>query len=85
MSLTESKPQSASPVRSPYQAFTASALRERLLPATAPGGVLAWLIPLVVTLLGGLLRFVHLNHPHELIFDETYYVKDAWALLHFGH
>ncbi|TLK53616.1 phospholipid carrier-dependent glycosyltransferase [Glutamicibacter sp. V16R2B1] len=85
MSLTESKSQSASPVRSPYQAFTASALRERLLPATAPGGVLAWLIPLVITLLGGLLRFVHLNHPHELIFDETYYVKDAWALLHFGH
>jgi dolichyl-phosphate-mannose-protein mannosyltransferase len=33
-----------------------------------------------ITLLAGLLRFVDLAHPRRLIFDETYYVKDAYAL-----
>lgn len=59
-------------------------LKLRLLPASAPAGPLMWIVPLVVTLIGGLLRFVHLAHPHMLIFDETYYVKDAYALLHHG-
>jgi dolichyl-phosphate-mannose-protein mannosyltransferase len=40
-----------------------------------------WLWPLAVTLLGGLLRFWDLGRPHRLVFDETYYVKDAYSLL----
>jgi dolichyl-phosphate-mannose--protein O-mannosyl transferase len=32
-----------------------------------------------VTLLAGILRFANLGHPHSLVFDETYYVKDAWS------
>ena len=31
------------------------------------------------------LRFWNLGHPHEIVFDETYYVKDAWTLLHLGY
>ena len=27
----------------------------------------------------------NLGHPHELVFDETYYVKDAYTLLHLGY
>ncbi len=38
-----------------------------------------WLVPALVTLLAGVLRFAGLGHPHELVFDETYYVKDAWS------
>lgn len=44
-----------------------------------------WLGPLAVTLFGGLLIFTNLGHPHDIIFDETYYAKDAWALWHHGY
>lgn len=47
--------------------------------------VYAWLAPLLVVLLAAVLRFVDLGHPHVLVFDETYYVKDAWTLLQRGH
>ena len=32
----------------------------------------------------GVLRFWDLGRPKAFIFDETYYAKDAWSLLHFG-
>lgn len=32
-----------------------------------------------VTLLAAVLRFWNLGHPDALVFDETYYVKDAWT------
>lgn len=44
-----------------------------------------WLGPLLVAALAGVLRFWHLGRPRDLIFDETYYAKDAWALLHLGY
>ncbi|MFI9800348.1 dolichyl-phosphate-mannose--protein mannosyltransferase [Streptomyces sp. NPDC052302] len=44
----------------------------------------AWGGPLLVTLLAGALRFWHLGSPKAVIFDETYYAKDAWALIHRG-
>ncbi|MEZ0447863.1 dolichyl-phosphate-mannose--protein mannosyltransferase [Cellulomonas sp. ICMP 17802] len=40
-----------------------------------------WLWALGVTVLAGLLRFWDLGRPHRLVFDETYYVKDAYSLL----
>ncbi|WP_345743543.1 phospholipid carrier-dependent glycosyltransferase [Streptomyces sp. ODS28] len=45
----------------------------------------AWGGPLLIALVAGLLRFWQLGSPHAVIFDETYYAKDAWALLHFGY
>ncbi|MFE9995698.1 dolichyl-phosphate-mannose--protein mannosyltransferase [Streptomyces avermitilis] len=45
----------------------------------------AWGGPLLVTLLAGLLRFWNLGSPKAVIFDETYYAKDAWALIHNGY
>src|SRR4051812_35789543 len=39
----------------------------------------AWLAPTLVTLLAGILRVWNLGHPHAFVFDETYYVKDAWT------
>ncbi|MGW7422355.1 dolichyl-phosphate-mannose--protein mannosyltransferase [Streptomyces sp. NPDC054813] len=44
----------------------------------------AWGGPLLVTLMAGLLRFWNLGSPKAVIFDETYYAKDAWALVHRG-
>lgn len=44
-----------------------------------------WGGPIIVTLLAGVLRFWNLGHPQAIIFDETYYVKDAWTLLHNGY
>ena len=38
-----------------------------------------------ITLLAGVLRFWSLGTPHSFEFDETYYAKDAWSLLHFGY
>ena len=38
-----------------------------------------------MTLLAAVLRFWNLGHPQAIIFDETYYVKDAWTLLHHGY
>ncbi|MFB8104866.1 MULTISPECIES: phospholipid carrier-dependent glycosyltransferase [Streptomyces] len=44
-----------------------------------------WGGPLLVTLVAGLLRFWKLDQPHAVIFDETYYAKDAWALVNQGY
>ncbi|MGO2660715.1 dolichyl-phosphate-mannose--protein mannosyltransferase [Mycetocola reblochoni] len=44
-----------------------------------------WGAPAVVLLVAAVLRLWNLGHPHELVFDETYYVKDAYTLLHNGY
>ncbi|MFF3565648.1 dolichyl-phosphate-mannose--protein mannosyltransferase [Streptomyces sp. NPDC002574] len=45
----------------------------------------AWGGPLLVALLAGLMRFWNLGSPRAVIFDETYYAKDAWSLLQYGY
>lgn len=45
----------------------------------------AWLGPILMTLLAAVLRFFRLGYPHALVFDETYYVKDAQSLLQLGY
>ncbi|MGY0017931.1 dolichyl-phosphate-mannose--protein mannosyltransferase [Streptomyces sp. cg35] len=47
--------------------------------------ILGWAGPLLVTLVAGVLRFWNLGSPKAVIFDETYYAKDAWALIHRGY
>lgn len=44
-----------------------------------------WLGPIAVALFAGVLRFHNLGSPNAVIFDETYYAKDAWSLLHQGY
>ena len=60
-------------------------LRDSVLDDPARRRRAAWLAPLLVTLLAAVLRLVNLGHPHALAFDETYYVKDAWALWTLGY
>ncbi|WP_441400857.1 dolichyl-phosphate-mannose--protein mannosyltransferase, partial [Arthrobacter sp. 2YAF22_2] len=79
-------------VSRPAEAFTRQALTERLI-----GNIRSWrdfppslrlwfwLIPALTAVLGGILRFVRLDTPHNLVFDETYYVKDAYSLLVSGY
>lgn len=44
-----------------------------------------WGGPLLVALFAGVLRFTNLGSPAKVIFDETYYPKDAWSLLQYGY
>lgn len=48
-------------------------------------GVWGWVIPLTTFVFALGLRLSELNNPHALIFDETYYAKDAYALLQAGY
>ena len=63
-----------------------AALRRRLLgrPRTAQEKLWAWLGPAIVTVIGGFLRFWQLGRPHQLVFDETYYVKQGWSMIEYG-
>lgn len=62
-----------------------AALADRLLPP-APGSRLwGWVSALLVTGVAGVLRLVHLERPDRLVFDETYYVKQAYSLLTLGY
>jgi hypothetical protein len=47
--------------------------------------VAGWVVTLVITALAFGLRFVNLATPAKLVFDETYYAKDAWTLWKFGY
>jgi dolichyl-phosphate-mannose-protein mannosyltransferase len=44
-----------------------------------------WAGSIGVALLALFLRLWHLGKPHEFEFDETYYAKDAWSMLHHGY
>ena len=60
-------------------------LPQRLVPPMPAGGWRGWIGPIVVTIIGGIIRFVSLGQPHGIAFDETYYAKDAISLLKFGY
>jgi dolichyl-phosphate-mannose--protein O-mannosyl transferase len=60
------------------------ALRARLVTSMPDDRPWGWLGPLLVTAFGAFLRFNRLQVPRALIFDETYYAKDAWSILNHG-
>jgi dolichyl-phosphate-mannose--protein O-mannosyl transferase len=72
------------PASSPRESAYAL-LRARLVGTEASDRLWGWLGPLLVTAFGGVLRFWHLDRPPRLIFDETYYVKQASSLLDVGY
>ncbi len=61
-----------------------AALRTRLVPAMPGSALWGWLGPLLVTAFGTILRFYRLSVPHSIVFDETYYVPDAFGILRYG-
>jgi len=44
-----------------------------------------WVVTLVITAIAFVLRLPGLAYPNKLVFDETYYAKDAYSLLKFGY
>lgn len=44
-----------------------------------------WLAPTLVTVLAAVLRLWNLANPAAFVFDETYYVKDAWSQWNLGY
>jgi len=59
-------------------------LRSRQLGTRPTDVVRGWVAPLIVAAVGGFLRFWQLGRPHQLIFDETYYVKQGYSMLEYG-
>ena len=57
----------------------------RLTRTPARRRVWEWGGPAVVLLIAAWARLWNLASPHSLVFDETYYVKDAWTLMHLGY
>jgi dolichyl-phosphate-mannose-protein mannosyltransferase len=53
----------------------------------APGmqRLLRWGAPALIVLIAAFTRLWNLGHPHALVFDETFYVKDAWTLWNLGY
>ncbi|HWI00641.1 MAG TPA: phospholipid carrier-dependent glycosyltransferase [Propionibacteriaceae bacterium] len=44
-----------------------------------------WLVSVVITAIAFAIRIINLSYPNKLVFDETYYAKDAYSLLRFGY
>ena len=78
-------PSAAPGPRFPTGAFTREALLDRLRALPVPLPRWGWVFPALVLVLAAALRFVGLTHPNAVVFDETYYAKDAWSLWHFGY
>jgi dolichyl-phosphate-mannose--protein O-mannosyl transferase len=66
------------------EASRLSVLRARLASPMPDDRFWGWLGPLLVTAFGAFLRFDRLQVPRAIVFDETYYAKDAWSILHHG-
>ena len=58
---------------------------ERLRVAMPTDRITGWLVTLLITATAFILRVVNLDYPNKLVFDETYYAKDAYSLLKFGY
>ncbi len=61
-----------------------AALRARLVTPMPDDRLWGWIGPLLVTLFAAVFRFYRLSSPDAVIFDETYYAKDAWSILQHG-
>jgi len=53
--------------------------------ARIPRRVWGWIGPIGVAVLAFVLRVWNVGYPNAFVFDETYYAKDAYSLLHHGY
>lgn len=76
-----------SPTSPAGESDTETRLLRRLLgrPRSAKEKLWAWLGPAIITVIGGVLRLWDVGRPHQLIFDETYYVKQGWSTVQNGY
>lgn len=73
-----SETSTTSSVPSSYLVLTKSDLN------TQCSRLVGWLVTLAITGLAFAIRLWGVGFPEKIIFDETYYAKDAWSVLHFG-
>ena len=81
-------PRTPAPAPTDYTGPTGSRLDDwwlRLVGTPGRQRLWRWGGPIAVTLLAAVLRLVDLAHPHSLVFDETFYVKDAWTTWNLGY
>jgi dolichyl-phosphate-mannose-protein mannosyltransferase len=78
---TSAPPATASASALPF----AERLRTHLLGRRPTSALWGWLGPLAITAVGGFFRFWQLGRPHQLVFDETYYVKQGSSFLDYGY
>ena len=47
--------------------------------------ITGWVVTAAITAMAFVIRIVNLGYPNKLVFDETYYAKDAYSLLRYGY
>lgn len=62
-------------------------LRGRLGLSTLPTQVRlwGWIVTAITAAIAALTRLIGLTHPHQMVFDETYYVKAGYSLITYGY
>ena len=84
-SMQQTHPPSAPKPPPPRSASAARpTVRERLVQPMPADGVWGWLLPGVIALIAGLMRFDRLGVPSGYVFDETYYAKEAAEFITYG-
>ncbi len=58
---------------------------ERLRDAPPDDRLRSWLVTCAITMLAFAIRAVGIGYPNRVLFDETYYAKDAYTLLRLGY
>jgi dolichyl-phosphate-mannose-protein mannosyltransferase len=69
----------------PPPADPTSSTIERLRRPMPPDRLVGWIVTLAISGIAFAIRLVNIRYPNKLVFDETYYAKDAYSLLKFGY
>jgi dolichyl-phosphate-mannose--protein O-mannosyl transferase len=68
-----------------YEPTRIDAWFTRVMLKTRNRRLYTWGAPAVVVIVAAFTRLFNLGAPHSLVFDETFYVKDAWTLWNLGY
>lgn len=69
----------------PTRTVDARSVLDRLRDAPPRDALLSWLLTIGITALAFVIRLVNIGYPKGILFDETYYAKDAYTLLKLGY
>ncbi|HEY8472807.1 MAG TPA: phospholipid carrier-dependent glycosyltransferase [Natronosporangium sp.] len=83
LAASEQAQAAAEPSSDPLGPEVPEATRRRLAPLVGPDPW-SWVVTAAVTLVAAIVRLVELGRPGHIIFDETYYAPNAWALGKYG-
>ncbi len=69
----------------PVQPDPSASTLDRLRVPPMTDRLTGWLVTVTITAIAFVIRLIGLADPNKLVFDETYYAKDAYSLLRFGY